>query len=84
MLIDAPSGAARKESKSYLQHFGLEAYREENPGLLFNLEEDPRQSNNVYARHPEKVERMRRLLNRYIGGERCAPTRTPSQTATKD
>ena len=75
VLIDAPSGAARKESKSYLTHFGLEAYGKGHPGLLFNLEEDPRQSNNLYAEYPDKVASMRSLLRRYIQGERCAPVR---------
>ena len=75
VLIDAPSGSAKKESKSYLQHFGLEAYPRNNPGLLFNLKNDPRQSKNLYAEHPEKVKSMRGLLKRYIDGERCAPTR---------
>ena len=75
VLIDAPSGAAKKESRSYLEHFALEAYGKRHPGLLFNLKEDPRQSRNVYADHPGKVESMRALLKRYLGGERCAPAR---------
>ena len=73
VLIDTASGAARKESPAYLEHFGLEAYGKKNPGLLFNLKADPRQSKNVYDEHPELVTRMRALLKRYIGGERCAP-----------
>jgi len=73
VLIDASSGSAKKESQSYLQHFGLEAYGKEHSGLLFNLREDPRQSKNLYAKHPEKVESMRSLLKKYLGGERCAP-----------
>jgi len=75
VLIDTASGSAKKESKSYLKHFGLEGYGKGNPGLLFNLAKDPRQSKNLYAKHPDKVKSMRRLLNRYIGGERCAPVR---------
>lgn len=75
LLIDASSGAARKEPSSYLQHFGLDAYGKGHPGLLFNLKADPRQSQNLYAKHPERVERMRGLLKRYLDGERCAPSR---------
>ena len=75
VLIDAPSGSAKKESQSYLNHFGLAAFPRKNPGLLFNLAKDPRQSTNLYAKHPEKVANMRSLLKRYIGGERCAPVR---------
>ena len=75
VLIDAPSGSAKVESSAYLQHFQLEGYGKDNPGLLFNLKHDPRQSKNLYAQHPEKVASMRSLLQRYLDGERCAPTR---------
>ena len=75
VLIDAPSGAAKKESKSYLERFGLEPYGKGHSGLLFNLRDDPRQSNNLYDDHPEKVNAMRSLLGRYLDGERCAPSR---------
>lgn len=75
VLINAPSGSAREESNAYLQHFKLEGYGKGNPGLLFNLKNDPRQSKNLYVQHPEKVASMRSLLERYIDGERCAPVR---------
>ncbi len=75
VLIDTSSGSAKRESKSYLNHFGLEGYGKENPGLLFNLKNDPRQSKNLYAEHPQRVESMRSLLKSYTNGERCAPAR---------
>lgn len=75
VLIDSPSGAAKKESKGYLKYFGLDAYGKGHTGLLFNLKEDPRQSNNLYDKYPDRVKSMRSLLKRHIGGERCAPTR---------
>ena len=75
VFIDAPSGAAKKETKEYLERFGLEAYPKENPGLLYNLRDDPRQSKNLYREYPEKVTAMRELLERYVEGERCAPER---------
>jgi hypothetical protein len=74
VLINAPTGSAKKESKGYLKHFGLERYGKGHYRLLFNLKEDPRQSKNLYADHPEMVKSMGNLLNRYINGERCAPT----------
>ena len=73
VLIDASSGSAKKENDAYLKHFDLKAYGKGHEGLLFNLKEDPRQSNNLYVQHPEKVKNMRSLLKRYINGERCAP-----------
>ena len=75
VLIDAPSGAVQPEPKAYLDHFGFAAYPKGNPGLLFNLKDDPRQAKNLYAQHPEKVTAMRTLLKRYVAGERCAPQR---------
>ncbi|MEM7011276.1 MAG: arylsulfatase, partial [Verrucomicrobiota bacterium] len=39
VLIDTSSGSAKKESKSYLDHFGLVGFDNKNPGLLFNLKE---------------------------------------------
>ena len=75
ILIDAPTGAAKKESKNYLQQFGLESYQKDNLGLLFSLREDPRQTMNLYSKHPDRVADMRKLLVSYVGGERCAPTR---------
>ena len=62
------------KAESYLRHFGLDPYGKGHDGLLFNLKEDPRQSMNVYSKHPELVQSMRSLLRRYVNGERCAPT----------
>lgn len=75
VLINTNSGATQKEQKEYLDHFGLKTYPKEAPGLLFNLKEDPRQSNNLYQQHPEKVAAMRKLLKSYLDGQRCAPER---------
>ena len=75
VLIDAPSGAAKKETQPYLDYFGLTPFGKEEPGLLFNLKSDPRQAQNLYAQFPSKVADMRKLLNRYREGERCAPLR---------
>ncbi|MEM0896575.1 MAG: arylsulfatase [Verrucomicrobiota bacterium] len=75
VLIDASSGAAKKESDHYLKYFDFETYGKGHEGLLFNLKKDPRQSKNLYAKHPEKVAQMRSLLKRYLDGERCAPER---------
>ena len=75
VYINASSGAAQKEPKTYLNYFGLKTYSKDTPGLLFNLKSDLRQSKNVYQEHPDKVEAMSKLLERYLAGERCAPGR---------
>lgn len=76
VLINTHTGSAKKETKAYLEHFGLTDYPKGTPGLLFNLNEDPRQSKNLYEQHPSKVAAMRELLQRYLDGERCAPPRS--------
>ena len=75
VLIDAPTGAAKKEGPAYLERFGLEGYGKGHEGLLFNLKEDPRQSQDLYSEHPDKVSEIGSLLKRYLDGERCAPSR---------
>lgn len=73
VLVDAASGASKKEGTHYLEYFGLSEFGKDRDGLLFNLRVDPRQSRDLSGEHPEKVEQMRALLKRYLGGERCAP-----------
>lgn len=75
VLLNTSSGAAQKEKREYLDHFGLKTYPKTKPGLLFNLKNDPRQSKDLYDAYPEKVAFMTKLLQRYLDGERCAPQR---------
>ena len=73
VFIDGGTGSAKKEQSSYLEHFKLQEYGKEHKGLLFNLKDDPRQSNNLYSQHPSKVKKMRSLLQSYLDGKPCAP-----------
>ncbi|HAU58929.1 MAG TPA: arylsulfatase, partial [Opitutae bacterium] len=73
VLIDAPTGAARKEKSTYLNHFGLVPYGQGHEGLLFNLKKDPRQSENLYNKYPDRVQKMKALLQEYLNGKPCAP-----------
>lgn len=76
VFVDAPWGPVLpNEPQRYLEHFELKKFSPSTTGLLFNLKEDPRQSRDVYAQHPEKVSAMRAQLKRYVSGERCAPLR---------
>ena len=78
VYLNRSTGAAQKEKAFYLKHFGLTVFPKDSPGLLFNLREDPRQSKDLFDQYPEKVEAMNKLLERYLGGERCAPERLKS------
>ncbi|MEM1443701.1 MAG: arylsulfatase, partial [Verrucomicrobiota bacterium] len=68
VYLNHSTGSAKKESQDYLDYFGLTDFGKDAPGLLFNLRKDPRQSKNLYAEHPEKVEAMSALLQRYLDG----------------
>jgi hypothetical protein len=39
------------------------------PAQLYDLENDPNQTKNIYRKHPEIVEQMQALLNRYRPGK---------------
>ena len=73
VLIDAPTGAAKKEKQDYLDYFGLEPYGTGHSGLLFNLKNDPRQSKNLYNKYSDRAKRMKALLQEYLDGKPCAP-----------
>ena len=46
---------------------------EERGGQLYNLDQDPREQNDLYSERPEVVESLRRLLVSYQEEERSAP-----------
>ncbi|CAA6677730.1 MULTISPECIES: arylsulfatase [unclassified Lentimonas] len=75
VFINTHTGANRSAPKAYLEHFDLTTFPKDTPGLLFNLKDDPRQSQNLYNENPERVAAMRGLLERYVAGEGCAPER---------
>ncbi|UCG85720.1 MAG: arylsulfatase [Gemmatimonadota bacterium] len=47
----------------------------EPDGQLYNLEDDPGETVNLYSVHPDIVSRLRTLLDRYRGSGRSAPVR---------
>ena len=52
-------------SGEFLQPKKLDPAKEGGPpGQLYNLETDPSESRNVYAEHPDVVERLTQLLKR--------------------
>jgi len=71
MFIDAKSGKHSKCPDWFNTERGYG--KDETAGLLYNLKDDPAQRKNLYAAYPEKVSEMKKLLDRYKGGEGCAP-----------
>ncbi|MDF7824826.1 arylsulfatase [Pontiellaceae bacterium B12227] len=72
VFIDAPNGSDRdNEPEWYAAARGYVAH--DQPGELYNLSVDPEQKKNVYAEHPERVERMKTVLERYKSEPRSVP-----------
>jgi len=47
------------------------------PAQLYNLKDDPRQTRNLYADHPDRGAEMKRLLAAQLASSRTAPPRSP-------
>jgi arylsulfatase A len=60
VLIAGKSGAHIPPPPSFEKENGYSA--DTHPGELYNLREDLAQKNNLYAKHPEKVKELTRLL----------------------
>jgi arylsulfatase A len=46
------------------------------PGQLYNMQTDPAETANVYARHPDIVKRLSALLDKYRTEGRSAPRKS--------
>lgn len=73
------SGGNNYERKSEFLE-GLEKYilqdtAPEAPGQLYDLENDPGETTNLYFKHPERVKEMKTLLDESIASGRSAPIR---------
>lgn len=63
LYINAPSGEHTKMPDSFKK---LRNYTDfEGDGLLFDMEKDPEQRINLFAQHPEKIDTMDQLLQKY-------------------
>jgi len=56
-----PQGAVRMGPWKLIHYYG-----ETQPDELYNLDDDIGEQNNLAARHPEKVQRMREMLERHL------------------
>ncbi|TKG93733.1 arylsulfatase [Puteibacter caeruleilacunae] len=65
VLIDCFSGEHTRMPKWYGEQEKYESYDKTNPGLLYNLADDPSQHHNLYSKYPEKVKELQKLLHQY-------------------
>ena len=68
LIADHSSGGT-----SYKYRELLGTYVSELPGQLYNLKEDPTESNDVYTAHPKVVQELQSLLLKYIENGRSTP-----------
>ena len=79
LLINGYSGRMNGDMKRYPgydEYFDPIKYDRDNPGLLFNMRQDVMQRENLYAQHPEIVEKISAILERYKSSGRSVPHRT--------
>ena len=69
VYINDKSGEHSKMPESFKKLRGYEDF--ETKGLLFNINKDPEQVNNLYEQYPDKVKEMDRLIEEYRAGIKC-------------
>jgi arylsulfatase A-like enzyme len=71
VFIDAPTGDDNKEPEWLKKERGYEPHS--HPGELYDLSQDLGERRNLYAEHPEIVQRLKALLEKYKADGRSAP-----------
>ncbi len=71
VLIDAPSGDDNQEPAWFQKERGYTPHNQ--PGELYDLRADARESRNLYAERPEIVTRLKALLEKYKKDGRSVP-----------
>ncbi|HZO55460.1 MAG TPA: arylsulfatase [Bryobacteraceae bacterium] len=73
LIESAKSEHGAAEPEWWRERHGIQKHSE--PGELFHLKEDLRETKNLYAQYPDRVKQMRALLNRYQTEGRSVPRR---------
>ncbi|MFT4566740.1 MAG: arylsulfatase A [Saprospiraceae bacterium] len=63
LYLNKPSGGITKMPQSFKDLRGYEDF--ETAGLLFDMEKDPEQRNNLYELHPDRITAMAALITKY-------------------
>lgn len=73
VYINTSTGATTDEAPDWFDAERNYKKEKAQPGMLYNLRNDPGQRNNLYSAYPEKVAEMDNLLKRYRNGKGCGP-----------
>ena len=73
VLIESTGAHGAAEPQWWKDRYGIKPH--DQPGELFHIKEDLRETKNLYAQYPDRVRTMRALLNRYKTETRSVPPR---------
>ena len=71
--LDHQGSGGNNYERGPLQPLQLKENDPEAPGQLYNLEDDPGETSNLYSQRPEIVERLKARLEEFKGAGRSAP-----------
>ena len=73
VFVDAPTGGDNREPDWFKKERGYQPHN--FPGELYDLSQDLSERRNLYGEHPEIVQRLKALLEKYKAEGRSAPRR---------
>ena len=73
--LDHKGSGGNNYSRPHLKSYVLEDTDPQAPGQLYNLENDPGETTNLYSQHPEIVKEMKERLETFKSSGRSAPLR---------
>ena len=71
--LDHRGSGGNRYDRGALKPFQIDDGSDDAPGQLFNLQADPGETKNLFARHPEIVSELKAQLERYKQSGRSAP-----------
>ena len=75
LVIHQGSGGNNYQRNRKLQPFKIADSDPQAPGQLYNLEQDPGETNNLYNRHPQIAGELKALHDKSVREGRSAPIR---------
>ena len=76
--LDHQGSGGNDYEREELKPYALLETEPDAPGQLYDLEVDPRETTNLYYRHPDVVKELKSVLDRFVDSGRSAPLRERS------
>lgn len=73
--LDHKGSGGNRYDRGRMKKFALPEGEPDSPGQLYDLEQDPGETTNLYSRYPDVVQRLRRQLNQFKDIGASAPIR---------